>query len=141
MTDTAITGVLGLDHVGVLTADLDAVRRLAALLGIPASATEVHPELGVEVVWLELGGVRVEVLRPTDPGGRAAQAMAAGRTGLDHVAFAVDDCAGALAALRGCGVDTRDGVPRPGVHGTRVGFLDEDGTGGLRVELVEHPTS
>jgi methylmalonyl-CoA/ethylmalonyl-CoA epimerase len=129
----------GVDHVGVLTDDLDAVVALAGQLGLTVSAPEAHPELGIEVVWVDLGAVRLEVFRPTDPDGRAARALAADGPGLHHVALTVGDVGASLTRLQGEGVATADDVPRRGVHGGRIAFLDAGGAGGLRIELVEHP--
>jgi methylmalonyl-CoA/ethylmalonyl-CoA epimerase len=127
------------DHIGVLTDDLEGVRRLAELLGVAAGPAELVPALGVEILWLTLGATRLEVLRPTDPAGRAAQALAATGPGVHHVAFRVDDVDSALDVLRAAGVALRDEVPRVGAHATRIAFVEPGGAGGLLVELVEHP--
>lgn len=130
-----------IDHVGVLTDDLDAVVALAGHLGLAASAPEAHPELGIEVVWIDLGAVRLEVFRPTDPYGRAARALAVEGPGVHHVALTVDDVGARLERMQEEGVASEDEVPRQGVHGGRIAFLDASAAGGLRIELVEHPAS
>jgi methylmalonyl-CoA/ethylmalonyl-CoA epimerase len=132
-------GVIGLHHVGVLSEDLESVRVLAERLGFEVGDVEQHEAIGVEALWLTLGGLRLEVLRPARPDSRAARALAAGRSGLDHVALEVRDCDAALRGLRADGVALADEEPRLGVHGTKIGFLDAAAAGGLRIELVQEP--
>lgn len=128
----------GLNHVGILTDDLGTIRHiLGDLLGLEVRGPEAEPELGIEVLWVIAGGVRLEFLKPTDPASRAAQAIASGQRGVHHVAVTVDDAADALERMRDAGVVTRDEVPRRGVHGSRIGFLDPASVAGALVELVE----
>ena len=128
----------GLNHVGILTDDLDSVRHvLGDLMGLEVIGPEAEPELGLEVLWVLAGAVRLEFLRPTDPESRAAQAMAAGQRGVHHVAFTVDDAAQALDSLRAAGIAARDSQPRLGVHGSRIGFLDPNAVAGALVEVVQ----
>ncbi len=115
----------GLNHVGILTGDLDQVRHVLGDL------------LGLEVLWVMAGGVRLEFVRPTAADSRAAQAIAAGQGGVHHIALTVDDAAAALERLRAAGVETRDEVPRRGVHGSRIGFLSPGSVAGTLVEVVE----
>ncbi|MHB8621600.1 MAG: VOC family protein, partial [Chloroflexota bacterium] len=61
--------------------------------------------------------------------------------GLHHIALRVDDCAATLAALRAGGVQTLDEAPRVGAGNTRVAFIHPNSTGGVLLELVEHPKS
>ena len=133
-----VVRALGLNHVGILTEDLESVRHvLGDLLGLDVSGPELEPELGLEVLWVKAGEIRLEFIRPTDPEGAAARAIAAGKGGVHHVAVTVKDAAEALRALRGAGVATRDEVPRRGVHGTRIGFLEPAAVGGALIEVVE----
>ena len=132
----------GLNHVGILTGDLEQVRHvLGDLLGLEVHGPEPEPELGLEVLWVMAGEVRLEFVRPTDAGSRAAQAIAAGQGGVHHIALTVDDAAAALESLRAAGVETRDEVPRRGVHGSRIGFLSPGSVAGTLVEVVEEARS
>ena len=135
---TPIVQVRGLNHVGILTDDLESVRHvLGDLMGLKVVGPEPEPELGLEVIWVLAGDVRLEFIRPTNPESRAAKAIAGGQRGVHHVAFTVDDAAQALDRLRAAGVAARDSEPRLGVHGSRVGFLEPSAVAGALVELVE----
>jgi methylmalonyl-CoA/ethylmalonyl-CoA epimerase len=133
-----VVAARGLNHVGILTGDLDRVRHvLGDLLGLEVHGPEPEPELGIEVLWVMAGEVRLEFIRPTDPESRAARAIAEGQGGVHHVAVTVDDAAQALRRLRAAGVATRDELPRLGVHGSRIGFLEPGSVGGALIEVVE----
>ena len=133
-----VVRALGLNHIGILSEDLESVRHvLGDLLGLEVCGPELEPELGLEVLWVNAGPVRLEFIKPTDPDGAAARAIAAGKGGVHHLALTVADAAAALNALRKAGVGTRDEVPRRGVHGTRIGFLEPESVGGALVEVVE----
>jgi methylmalonyl-CoA epimerase len=126
------------DHVGVLAEDLTPFRQLAERLGMREEPLESHPDRGFDVLWLDLGGVRLEVLCPTASEGRVAEAIAASGPGLHHIAVAVADVDASLAELREAGLPTADNQPRAGLRDTRIAFLASEAGGGVRVELVEH---
>jgi methylmalonyl-CoA/ethylmalonyl-CoA epimerase len=130
----------GVDHIGVLTEDFGVVRSLFGdLLGLDVGDPVEDEELGLAFLWVELGGVRFEFIRPLDQRSTGAKRLRARGPGLDHVALRVADVGAALDQLREAGVETADQVPRAGAGGTRIAFLALDAAAGTRVELVEHP--
>lgn len=129
-----------LDHVGVLVEDSVGVERLLSdAIGLKRSATERVDPFGVELRWLGGLDVPLELISPFDSESGAARRLRERGAGADHVAFRVDSVADALAWCREMGVPTLDPAPREGSRGTKIAFLDPAGTGGLRIELVEHP--
>ena len=58
-------------------------------------------------------------------------------TGIQHVAFRVEDIDAALAELKEKGVKLIDQEPRIGAGGARIAFLHPKATGGVLVELCE----
>jgi methylmalonyl-CoA/ethylmalonyl-CoA epimerase len=133
------TTPFAVDHIGVITDDLSAVRRLAAQLGLECRGPEPAPEVDAEVLWLTLGTVRLEVLCPAHPNSRVARALETSGRGIHHVALTVTDLEASLAGLRQAGATLADTTPRDGLHGARIAFLDAAAAGGLRVELVQPP--
>lgn len=132
----------GLNHVGILTRDLETIRHVFGdLFGLEVRGPDSDPELGLDVLWVIAGQIRLEFIRPTDPESRAARAIERGEGGVHHIALTVDDAARALWALRVAGIATRDEVPRRGLHGSRIGFVDPGSVAGTLVEVVEehHP--
>jgi catechol 2,3-dioxygenase-like lactoylglutathione lyase family enzyme len=119
-----------LDHVLVLTDDLDATRAFYCdVLGLEVGE---RPELPFPGYWLSLDGTPCLHVaeRSAYEAHAAALGLAVGAVPVDHVAFVADDD-GALAA-RLAAVDLRvtENVPGPG---KRQLFVDDPN--GVRVEV------
>lgn len=126
------------DHIGIVVDDFEKLPAiLVDLLGGELGEVVAAPDLGIEVMWVKLGGVALEVIRPVDPEARAAAVLRAGQGGVHHIAVAVEDIDQALAEARERGIEPLDGEPRTGVHGTRIAFLPAESTSGALIELVE----
>jgi methylmalonyl-CoA/ethylmalonyl-CoA epimerase len=127
-----------LDHVGILVEDF---RDVQALFGTINGARLVGPEseraTAMEVLWVEVGDVKLQFIRPTRDDTGAAQALREHGPGVHHVGLEVDDVTAVLGQLRAQGVETRDQVSRPGARGARVGFIDPRALAGVELELVE----
>ncbi len=125
------------DHVGFLVEDFEQVGALlGGLLGMEMS-TEELPDHGLRVLWVRCGDVDLEFLAPADPDIPAAARLRRRGPGLDHIAVVVDSVAESLDWCRSNDVPLLDQAPRPGAKGSTIAFLDPDGVGGTRVELVE----
>jgi methylmalonyl-CoA epimerase len=124
----------GLDHVGILARDFDGIARLAEVFGWDVGPVEALPEAGIEYVFVDAQGVRLEFIRSIDESSRAAQALKRGEGGVHHVAFEVDNAADALASLNAAGLKLRDLTPRAGVRGSKIGFAE---AGPALIEVVE----
>jgi methylmalonyl-CoA/ethylmalonyl-CoA epimerase len=137
-----------IDHIAVCTAKLDdAIPAWMKLLGLVKGPREYVEAQKTEAAFLlteEEAGACVELIAPRggNPGLEKFLERANGRSGLHHIAFAVDDLAGALRELDAAGVPLIDKVPRPGARGHEVGFLHPKAADGVLVELVsDHPHS
>ncbi len=129
------------DHVGIVVAEFEDLRRvLVDLLGAEGGEVVVAPELGIEVMWIRLGGVALELIRPLHEEARAAAVLRAGAGGVHHLAVTVADLDQALAEARAGGIDPLEEVPRMGIHGTRIAFLPAESASGALIELVEAGT-
>ncbi len=130
----------GCAHVGIVVPE---VATAAALfrdrLGVEVRGPEPEEDLGLEVLWVQVGDTTLEFVAPTREDSRAAAAVARGETGVHHVALQVDGLDEMLDVLADAGVPLRDRRPRQGAHGTRVSFLDPAASGGALIELVEEP--
>ncbi len=131
-----------IDHVAVCLKDLDsAIPAWLKLLGLHAGPREFVETQKTEAAFLlteEQAGCCVELIMPR--GGNAGLdkflEKSGGKSGLHHIAFAVDDLAGALRELDAAGVPLIDKVPRPGARGHEVGFLHPKAADGILIELV-----
>jgi len=127
-----------LDHIGVAVADLDAALPLYRdTFGMVLAHRETVAEQGVEAALLDVGESHVELLSPLGPDTPVGRFLTSRGPGLHHVAYAVDDVAAALAALRAAGLRLIDETPRVGIRDSRVAFLHPSATGGVLTEIVQ----
>jgi len=128
---------LSVHHVGIAVDDLDgAIATYVALFGATLEARETVADQGVEAASLQVGGSRIELLRPLGPETPVGKFLAKRGPGLHHVAFAVADVAGELERLRVDGVQLIDETPRVGLFGHEVAFVHPEATGGVLAEFV-----
>jgi methylmalonyl-CoA/ethylmalonyl-CoA epimerase len=145
MTDVldGMPGVLGVDHVGVAVADLDAALRwYAATLGLVCTHRERNDEQQVEEAMVAApgaaaGDTRVQLLAPTSPDSAIARFLDRSGPGLQQLALRVSDVTAAAAHLRARGVRVLYDTPRRGTAGSLVTFAHPKDCGGVLVELVQ----
>ena len=128
---------LGVHHVGIAVADLDAaIATYQALFGATVEHRERVEDQGVEASSLEVAGSRIELLQPRGPDTPVGKFLAKRGPGMHHVAFECDDVAGELERLRAEGVRLIDETPRLGLFGLQVAFVHPEATGGVLAEFV-----
>ncbi|MCP4546067.1 MAG: methylmalonyl-CoA epimerase [bacterium] len=127
-----------LDHIGVAVSDLEITANKYQQLGFTEIERENLPEQGVEVVMLDGGNCRLELLAPLRDNSPIARFIDKRGQGLQHIAFETKSLDTALADLA-----TRNIVPISppsiGAGGNRVAFLHPRDTEGVLLELVEYP--
>lgn len=110
----------GIHHVSINVDDVGAARAFYVdVLGL--RARDDRPDFGFDGAWLDCGHQQVHLIQGSVPPGLG-----------QHFAFAVADLDGAVAELRGKGLDVTD--PRP-VGTARQSFLNDPS--GNMVELNE----
>jgi len=131
----------GLAHISLAVTDAEATAaRYAELFGATVRSRESLADRALHVIFLDLAGIPIELVQPFDPHDESnpvARFLKRRGPGLHHVALAVPDAAAALRHAKGAGAELVDEAPRPGAHGTRVGFLQPRSTGGALIEFVE----
>lgn len=140
MAEIEPVGLLGVDHVGVAVADLDAaIRFYEDVLGGECVHTEVNDEQGVREAMIAFrgGATRIQLLAPTGPGSTIAKFLDTKGPGLQQLAYTVADIDAACASLRAKGVRLLYEVPRRGTADSRINFIHPKDAGGVLVELVE----
>jgi len=136
-------GLLGVDHVGVAVADLDAaVDFHTRVLGLVLTHRETNPQQRVEEAMLAApgappGATQVQLLAPTDPGSTLARFLDRSGPGLQQLAYRVSDVAAAARHLREHGVRVLSEQPQRGTSGSLVVFAHPKDCGGVLVELVQ----
>jgi methylmalonyl-CoA epimerase len=124
--------------VGVVVKDTATSRRLwEDCFGIALGGEE---ENGIRKLALyPIGESMIELIAGKDPDGKHQRMVAAGKGGLNHICFEVEDIDGALAELRAKGIPLLDQTPRIGHAGCRIAFIDPSATENCLIELAELP--
>ena len=126
----------GIHHLGFAVDDLDeAVATYERLFG--AEVEERASGEGLVGVNVLVGGGRIELLAADDPDTPIGRFLASRGPGMHHIAYAVDDVAAELEALRASGAQTIDEQPRIGLFGHPIAFVQPDSVHGVLTELVE----
>ncbi|MBV9119587.1 MAG: methylmalonyl-CoA epimerase [Chloroflexi bacterium] len=129
-----------IDHIGVAVKNLEAslaVYRDA--LGFGNIHTEEVPTENAKVGFIPIGESEIELLESTTSDGVLARFIDKRGEGVHHIALTVESCQETLDRLKAAGVRTVDDSPRPGAKGTTVAFVHPSSTGGVLIELVQHP--
>jgi methylmalonyl-CoA/ethylmalonyl-CoA epimerase len=130
-----------IDHIGIATNGIDdAARFYLDSLGLQIEYVEEVAAQKVRVAMLPLGESRVELLEPTSEDSPISKFLAKRGPGIHHIAVRVEDIRASLAELKGKGARLIDEEPRTGAGGCLVAFIHPSSTGGVLLELVEHPT-
>ena len=125
-----------IDHIGAPTWDADNAAEFYQAAGVPVEFERTVEEYGIRAVFLEFGGVYLELLEPIGEGPARTYLKRHG-PGYQHIAYRVADVDSAVASLRADGVTFRTDEPVDGAGDARVIFVEERHTAGLQVELVE----
>jgi len=132
---------LRIDHIGIAVRSLgDAVARYRTL-GFEPGASEEVADQKARVAMLPIGDSRLELLEPMAEDSPIGKFLARRGEGLHHVCLEVTDVAAEVARLRAAGVRMIDEAPRPGAGGCMVAFIHPSSTGGVLLELSQHPAS
>ena len=135
--------ILHIDHIGIGVSDLAAVKDIFAdKLGMfHQPEDEIVESQKVKVSFFPCGDAELEFLESTAPDGPIAKAIEknGGRNLVQHVALRVDNVEAAIADLQARGVEMLDKAPRYGAGGAKIAFLHPKSTGGILIEICEHP--
>ena len=139
-----LPGLLGLDHVGIAVADLEAaVTFYRDVLGLQVVHREDNMDQQVAEVMLtsgETGSItsQLQLLMPLNEDSVLHRFLMRRGGGLHHLAYAVSDVRSASSTLRSSGVRVLYDSPRAGTRGSQINFVHPKDTGGVLLELVEH---
>lgn len=137
--------VLGVDHVGIAVADLDAaIRWHTDVLGLELRHREDNPEQDVAEAMLAPpgsteAGAQIQLLAPLSPQSPIARFLDRSGPGLQQLAYRVADVEATANVLRGKGLRLLYDAPRRGTGGSMINFIHPRDTGGVLIELVQPP--
>ena len=129
-----------IEHVAIAVKSIEAMRDiLENKLGIEMEYEEHLPEHSTSLAMFPIGETYLELLQSDKPGTGTSRWIAEHGEGLFHICLEVEDIDGAMAELRGKGVDFQTEKPMIGHGNCRIVFLDPKSTGNLVIELAEMP--
>ena len=133
-----------LDHIGIAVKPGSRLAEALAVLGLPVTGKERVEREKVDTTWIPLPAVagHVELLEPTEPAS-VIQAFLdkAGKDGVHHLSFRVEDIKAAMAALQAKGFQLIYPEAKAGAHDCLVNFIHPKTTGGVLLEITEKQTS
>jgi len=127
-----------IEHIGIAVKDLKMVGRLYSdAFGLKVSDEIDATEKKLRIAFVEISGVKLEFLMPTDEDSVVAKFIDKRGEGIHHICFEVDDIEKAISELKSKGVEFVDDKPRLGVEGDRIVFLQPKSAYGVLIELKE----
>lgn len=127
------------DHIGIAVTDLDqAVAHYHSLAHTAVLLREKLESQGVELVFLNTGGTKLELLAPLGENSKIARFLEKRGPGLHHICYRVPSIETELKRLSGQGFKLIDSTPRPGALGTRIAFIAPQSCQGVLTELCEY---
>ena len=141
--DVALPEFVGVDHVGLAVADLDAAIAFhTGMLGLELLHREDNSDQGVAEAMLGPGdagpgGTQIQLVAPLTPSSVLVRFLDRSGSGLHHLAYRVRDVDRASLALRERGLRLLYQTARPGTRGSRINFVHPRDAGGVLLELVE----
>lgn len=129
-----------LNHIAIAVPDLAAAAALYRdALGAEVSEPVALPDHGVTVVFVTLGGSRIELLHPLGDDSPVASFLARNPSGgVHHLCYGVENLRAARDWLIASGLRVSGGSePKIGAHGKPVLFMHPKDLFGTLIELEE----
>jgi methylmalonyl-CoA epimerase len=128
-----------IDHIGIAVKSLsDAINTYKRLYGLDPVKIETLKDSKVNVAFIPLGEILIELLEPVEPGeGRIGRFLEEKGEGFHHMAFRVEDILDVMERLKKMNVPLRDEKPRDGGGGSQIAFIEPISTQNVLTELVE----
>ena len=132
-------GAIGIHHLGIAVADLDAAaERYAQLIGAVVDHASESEALGTRALAIRTPqGPMIELVAPYHDDTPVGRFIAKRGEGMHHVAYEVGDIEAEVARLVAEGVEMIDERPRAGLFGLEVAFIHPDAVMGVLLELVQ----
>ena len=126
-------------HIGIAVANLESsVDFYRNLFGLVAGPIIVREDIGIRGCFVPVGDTNLELLEGTGPDSLISVHIKERGEGLHHVCFEVEGIADKLTSLDALGIDLLDKIPKKGLMGGDIGFLNASAAGGVLIELAQH---
>ena len=131
--------VLKVDHIAIAVKNIEQASKFyQQSLGLKFNGEEIIPENNVKIAFLKCGELDIELLQSLREGeGSIDKFIEENGEGLYHIALEVDDLEDSIKILETQNFKFKSPYPSKGARNTTIAFLEESGTNGAVVELVE----
>ena len=125
------------DHIGVVVEDLrKAMDEFSEFFGLESQEVMEIKDADIRIAFYPLGSGQMELIEFQKPIAGVDPIVTRPGSGVQHVAFQVDDFQQALETLTATGLKLVKGFPRSGAHGQVAFFYPTEGLG-LLIEICE----
>ncbi len=127
-----------LNHIAIVVENVhEALHFWREQLGLPgAGEMQSIQDEGVNVAFLRLGDLQLELIQPTDADNGVAKYLQKRGPGLHHICLEVPDLDIKLRDLAAQGIELINAAPRER-DGRRYAFVHPGSTGGVLLELYQ----
>jgi methylmalonyl-CoA/ethylmalonyl-CoA epimerase len=126
-----------IDHIGIVVSNLEeAIGRYKNVLGLQLDRIEDYGDGLLNIAFLPLGDLQIELIQPLKPGSTAWDFLNDNGEGIEHVAFKVDSLEAEWGRILEQNIPVADSNPRKGAGNTRICFLQRDALCGVLGEFV-----
>ena len=125
------------DHIGIVVHDIQkAMNELSYFFGFECREQIEIKEAGIQIAFYPLGAGQMELIEFQKPMEEVDSIVLEPRSGVQHVAFQVENFDNTLASLIEKGLRIVRGFPREGAHGKVAFFYPTEGLD-LMIEICE----
>jgi len=126
-----------IDHIGIVVDDLQsAIDELSRLLGLECKERIMVDDSGIQIAFYGLEGGCMELIEFRKPVEGIESIVTQPRSGVQHLAFQVEDLEKAVKELMDKGMRLVEGFPRKGAHGL-VAFFYPTNESDLMIEICQ----
>jgi len=127
-----------IDHIGIAVKDLEGAMSIYRdIFGLEFKGTETIKEQKITLATFSIGGVKIELIKPTHPDGSIEKFINKRGEGIHHIAYRVENIDKSLKELSGKGITLIDEKSRIGADGAKIAFIHPKDMKGVLIELVE----
>ena len=129
-----------LDHIAIAVTDMEkAIIRFLEDFGLEYKGKESVLSAKTETAFFPIDGTKIELIHPLNGTGPVQKHLEKRGPGLHHICFETDNIEEDFQRLKEKGYRFLSDSPQPGAHNTKVLFIHPKSTGGILIELAEHP--
>ena len=127
-----------IEHIGIAVDDIDKSNALfSKIFGKENYKSEVVESEGVLTSFFQIGDSKIELVAATNSESPIAKYLSKNRTGMHHIAFAVDDIKKEMLRLESEGIRLLNEIPKKGADNKLICFLHPKDTNGVLIELCQ----